>query len=179
MISPFHNVIAILSGCCESRDFILCNCKTPKPPPIHNLYRGPKRRVNDNQHHVMPNNTPAYLFTLEKHAQDCGSQMFQGYCRFYLAILNCEPPILFFALSGIPTPTALRLFLLMPSSLAFNCSWIFLFCAQSSANFCIRNAAMTARAADLSVGRRSWIVTSGVMPICEMRFRSCWLLHKH
>lgn len=35
---------------------------------------------------------------------------------------------------------------------------------------------MTARAADLSFGRRSCTVMSGVIPIWEMRLRSCWLL---
>lgn len=86
-----------------------------------------------------------------------------GYCDSYLAILKCEPPTVFLALVG--TPTFLPLFRLIPSSLAFSCSWIFLFCAQLSANFCMRIAAITAIAADLSLGRRSCTVTSGVMPI--------------
>ena len=86
-----------------------------------------------------------------------------GYCKSYRAILKCEAPKIFLALVGMPAP--LPLFRLIPSNFALSCSCIFLFWAHPSASFCIRIAAMTARAADLSLGRRSWTVMSGVMPI--------------
>lgn len=81
----------------------------------------------------------------------------------YLAILD-------------PAPGLFPLILRILSSFCFNCSWILRFCAHPSLSFCILKAAMTANAADLSLGRRSCTVMSGVMPICEIRSKSSWLL---
>ena len=146
----------------------------PATPPVKRI----QRSASDNLHHAVHAKVP-FSPLHQTHLSNLRPKLLYRYCKFYLAILNCELPVLFFALCAIPIPTPLRLFLFMPSNLALSCSWIFLFCAQSSANFCIRSAATTARAADLSVGRRSWMVMSGVIPICEMRFRSCWLLQWH
>lgn len=130
------------------RDFIPCNNATLKSTV-----------ANHNTHPMMINTKPCIVMTQKRHSPPTN----HGYCKSYLAILKCEAPKFFLALVGIPAP--LPLFRLIPSNFALSCSCIFLFWAHPSASFCIRMAAMTARAADLSLGRRSWTVMSGVMPI--------------